>query len=181
MIFAYRSIIAILLVWSGWRSLSGLLVIGTMAAADVVSVYYGQDTTMRGNPYAPGTSRYFITWHNRFYSISQFGATISIIYRGADTAFLSLLAIQTAPFFMTLVKKGIISQTEWHILYTLALLVSWIHALFGKGTDGNTVPTFIFMTTLGTALTARLYFRVNKYIIWTSVCVIKSLHELVFR
>lgn len=168
MIFAYRSIIAVLLSWYGNNVLRGPLIIATMAAADAVTMYYGQDTTMRGNPYADGTSKRFIVWHNRFYSVSQFGATMGILCRGIDSAFLALLPIQTAPFFMTLAKKGIITQTEWHVLYTFTLLTNWVHALFCKGNDGNIVSTATYMSILVLVTIARLRFRVNKYMIWGS-------------
>ena len=169
MIFAYRSIIAVLLSWYGgyWNKvLRGPLILTTMAAADAVTMYYGQDTTMRGNPYADGTPKWFIRWHNRFYSVSQFGATMGILCRGIDSAFLALLPIQTAPFFMTLAKKGIISQTEWHVLYTFTLLTNWVHALFCKGNDGNILTTATYMSILALVSIARLGFRMNKYIIW---------------
>ena len=175
MIFAYRSIIGVLL---NNRTLRGPLVIGTMALADHVSKRYGQDTTMRGNPYPVGTSQKFITWHNRFYSVSQFGATMAILFRGADSAFLALLPIQTAPFFMTLAKKGIINQAEWHIFYTFMLLTNWIHALFGHGNDGNMVPTGLYMGMLVGISVARLYYSVNKYLIWF---VIISIQQLALR
>ena len=178
MIFAYRSIIAVMLTWFGgyWNhALRGPLVIGTIFAADAVTDKFGQDTTMRGNPYPVGTSQTFITWHNLFYSASQFGATMGIMFRGADSAFLALLPIQTAPFFMTLVKKGILTQGEWHVLYTLTLLTNWIHALTGKGTDGNTVSTFVYMSTFFVATAARLKWRVNKYTIWAGVWGLKRI------
>lgn len=176
MIFAYRSIISVLLMWMGgyWNhTLRGPLVLGTMAAADAVSKWYAQDTTMRANPYASGTSQEFIVWHNRFYSVSQFGATMGIMFRGADSAFLALLPIQTAPFLMTLVKKGILNQTEWHIWYTIALLTNWIHAFFGKGNDGNTVSTIAYQAILWSAVAARLRYRINKYVIWGGVWALK--------
>jgi hypothetical protein len=176
MIFAYRSIIAVLLAWMGgpWNhALRGPLVLGTMSAADIVTKWYGQDTTMRANPYPDGTNPKFILWHNRFYSASQFGATIAIMFRGTDSAFLALFPIQIAPFLMTLVKKGVLNQAEWHIWYTIALLTNVFHALFCKGTDGNTVSTLAYMTIFFTATTARLRYRVNKYMIWTVVWGLK--------
>lgn len=171
LIFAWRSIINIMCLWSGIQWFRGPLVIGTMAAADAVTHFCGQATTMRGNPYASGTSAEFITWHNRFYSMSQFGATMAIMFRGVDSAFMALLPIQTAPFLMTLVKKGILTQTEWHIWYTLGLLSNWIHALAGTGTDGNLLSTAQYMGLFLTATVARLRFRVPKYLIWGSMWI----------
>lgn len=178
MIFAYRSILSVLLVWMGgyWNhALRGPLVLSAMAAADTVSHWYGQDTTMRANPYPEGTNQNFITWHNRFYSVSQFGATMGIMFRGTDSAFLALLPIQTAPFLMTLVKKGILNQAEWHVWYTLALLTNWIHAIFGQGNDGNTVSTVAYQTILWSAVAVRFHYRVNKYTIWGAIWILKCL------
>lgn len=177
MIFAYRSLIAVMLTWfGGWwnHALRGPLVMGTMLAADLVTAKYGQDTTMRANPYPAGVGRDFIVWHNRFYSMSQFGATMAIMFRGADSAFAALLPIQTAPFFMTLAKKGIISQGEWHILYTYTLLTNWIHALIGTGNDRNTISTFSYMAIFIGATIARLKYGVNKYKIWGTVWGLKQ-------
>lgn len=176
MIFAYRSIICTLLAWLGGRVnslLRGPLVMSTLLAADAVSAVYGQETTMRHNPYPAGTPRKFIVWHNRFYSVSQFGATMAIMFRGADSAFIALLPIQTAPLFMTLVKKGIINQAEWHLLYTLTLLTNWVHAIFGKGNDGNVLSTAMYMGTLLAVTLARLKFGINKYLIWSAVWALK--------
>lgn len=178
MIFAYRSILAILLTWIGgyWNHVfRGPLVIGTMLAADIVTAEYGQDTTMRANPYPIGTSREFITWNNRFYSMSQFGATMAIMFRGADSAFMALLPIQTAPFLMTLVKKGILTQGEWHGLYTVTLLTNWLHAIMGPGNDLNTISSFKYMTIFIGATIARLCYGVNKYKIWSTIWALKLL------
>lgn len=177
MIFAYRSIIAVMLSWLGTRAFRGSLVVGTMVAADVVSNWYGQDTTMRANPYPTGTSQEFILWHNRFYSASQFGATMLVMFRGADSAFLTLLPIQTAPFLMTLVKKGILNQAEWHLWYTAALLVNWIYAVFAPGNDGNSISMLMYVTIFFGATIARLHYRVNKYAIWATVWGLKALTD----
>lgn len=178
MLFAYRSLIAVLLTACGGRwnqALRGPLVMGTMLAADIVSAKHGQDTTMRANPYPMGTSQEFIKWHNRFYSLSQFGATMAIMFRGADSAFMALLPIQTAPFFMTLAKKGIITQGEWHVLYTYTLLTNWLHALAGPGNDRNTISTFKYMAILFGVTIARLKYGVGKYKIWGTVWALKRL------
>lgn len=175
MIFAYRSIVNILALWYGVQWTRGLVVLGTMAAADIVTCFWGQHTTMRGNPYARDTPASFVTWHNRFYSMSQFGATMAIMFRGVDSAFMALLPIQTAPFLMTLVKKGIINQTEWHIWYTLGLLANWVHALFGKGNDGNLLANWQYALVFISATIARLYFRINKYIIWSAAWLLSIL------
>lgn len=175
MIFAYRSVLAVLFAWmGGLQVLRGPLVIGTMLAADAVTAKYGQDTTMRMNPYPSGTSPKFIKWHNLFYSASQFGATMAIMFRGADSAFLALLPIQTAPFLMTLVKKGIFTQGEWHAIYTWALLTNWVHALAGRSNDHNTISTLKYMTIFIGATVARLRYGVNKYKIWGTIWGLKQ-------
>lgn len=173
MIFAYRSILAVMLTWFGNQSLRGPLVLGTMVAADLVTTWCGQDATMRANPYPAGTSPEFITWHNRFYSASQVGATMIVMFKGADSAFLTLLPIQTAPFLMTLVKKGILNQAEWHAWYTIALLVNWVNPIFENARGGNTVSTLAYLAILVAATMARLRYRINKYAIWGTVWALK--------
>lgn len=57
-----------------------------------------------------------------YHSVSQAHAT-ALMVLGADAAFAPLLAIQLAAFLMTLVRKGLISTTTWHVAYTATLAV----------------------------------------------------------
>ena len=176
------------------------LVMLTMLAADGVTLYYrshnkSKDTketneenalqdvsretskTMRANPYPDYVPPSFSRTLNLFYSTSQVLATMHILTaHSMERVFMLLLPIQTAPFCMTLVKKGVINQAGWHFWYTLALLVNYALVL-----KPVTQPTPHFGILLGrveyvwTALMfilPRFTLRSNKYILWTLI----SLH-----
>ena len=161
MIFAYRSLFIMLSSWFDTHYLRGPIVILTMIAADLVTSYYkNEKTTMRGNPYPNYVDKNFIKVHNLFYSISQIFATMNMLFRGNDLVFLALIPIQTAPFCMTLVKKGIINQMGWHFYYTVALLVNYYYA-FCDGIHVNTMKIMICMVIIG-----RFYMGLNKYLLW---------------
>jgi hypothetical protein len=174
--FAQRSLWTMLLVWladrgaiSSAASIAArpALVIGTMVVADVATMVHGsQSTTMRDNPYPSYVPARIVKWHNMFYAISQILATMNILVATAmDRPFLSLLAIQTAPFGMTLVKKGVITQAGWHLWYTLALLLNYAYALVSIETGA--ISTAAYFATASTVAVLRFRYRVNKYLLWT--------------
>lgn len=175
LIFAYRSLAVLALVWLERRGivpasadmpLRALVVFGAMAAADLVTLRMGDgSTTMRGNPYPSYTPRWVARSHNLFYSVSQFFATAEMLLCGPNIVFLSLIPIQTAPFGMTLEKKGVITQAGWHLWYTSALLVSYLHGIYGPPTcvERSVLPTVVLVAV------ARTVFRVNKYAVWSVV------------
>lgn len=184
MIFAYRSLVTMLVMWlnmGGYISevtshmLRPMIVLGTMAVADYTTYYYKHveekvakdDSTMRGNPYPSYVPEWYIKVHNYFYSISQAFATLHILNsRNIDPVFLLLLPIQTAPFCMTLVKKGILKQGGWHLYYTLALAVNFIYAIWH--TDAHKIfayssPLVLFF------VVGRFKYNCNKYVLWSMV------------
>lgn len=180
MIFAYRSVVLMFLIWLGLNSylsapfiayIRGPIVIATMLSADYATWYYKtiqtsveqSDSTMRGNPYPPYVPQGVITVHNTFYSLSQALATANILYRGFNMVFLQLLAIQTAPFGMTLVKKGILKQAGWHWTYTLALLSAY---LYGYATPSELTHK-AYWTSVVLFCIARFKFNMNKYLLWS--------------
>lgn len=180
MVFAYRSLILMFFMWLSMNDmvlshqavayLRGPIVIATMAAADYATWFYKSkslvdqtDSTMRGNPYPPYVPSLAVAVHNMFYSVSQVLATANILYRGFNAVFLQLLAIQTAPFGMTLVKKGILKQAGWHWTYTVALLINYMY--------GHMVPDDLthvsYWTTVVVFSIARFRYNVNKYVLWS--------------
>jgi hypothetical protein len=94
------------------------------------------------------------------YSIMQIGAT-TFMLGNINSAFSPLLAIQTAAFFMTLVRKSIITSNAWHYLYTMTLVMNYL--LF---------PTFspsfllylVFVITIHQVII--FPYKINKYIAW---------------
>ena len=105
-----------------------------------------------------------------------------------DRVFLLLLPIQTAPFCMTLVKKGVITQAGWHLYYTLALLANYALALTPllHGSSSSTeeggicsdcswctpIPRAMYATLALAFVTGRFVLRRNKYALWTAVIIV---------
>jgi hypothetical protein len=145
-----------------------LIIFFTMILADLATyIYKPQGTTMRGNPYPNYIPKSITKLHNMFYSLSQIFATLVILTQiDIGRLFILLIPIQTAPFGMTLVKKGITNQLGWHFFYTGTLLLNYI-----------TLPlleTVISRTELKLLAvffaTGRFYFNMNKYFLWSLVC-----------
>jgi hypothetical protein len=186
MIFAYRSLLAMLVQWLGNKSyidkiyvdiMKSLIILGTIILADVVTYYYKNDaTTMRGNPYPKWVPSWYIPYHNLYYSISQIMATMNILfYDDMGKLFLLLIPIQTAPLCMTLVKKGIIDQFGWHFYYTIALGINYIYGFIN---NNESVPHFYILTMI--VIIGRLKYNLNKYYLWFSVILCSILHGSYF-
>jgi len=88
-----------------------------------------EDRTTNSMPYPPGTSAALGQQFKAFYATAQFHATLQAIAGDATMAFVPLFAIQGAPLLMTLVRKGKIGATVYHLVYTLTLLVPYIALL----------------------------------------------------
>lgn len=87
-IFAYRSLIVMLLQWASLRFhtvyplyLRGIVVLVTMICADAVTkAYKDQGTTMRGMPFPEYVPEILRNSLNLFYSVSQIFATAEVIF-----------------------------------------------------------------------------------------------------
>lgn len=177
MIFAMRSIVTWYLLWLGVNNGPERIVVvfATIACADLVTWYYKtlgkveeNDSTMRGNPYPDYVSKTFIRYHNYFYSVSQVLATMQILHsKTTDAVFALLIPIQTAPFCMTLVKKGILKQAGWHWWYTLALLYNYWISIWRS--EGGFIPPIAFYVCLVAFCTLRFGFNANKYFLWAII------------
>lgn len=191
LVFSFRSIVALLVGWAAheqrafpWlpRTAADALrlpiVLATMALADAVTAHYKasgavehRDSTMRGNPFPawvpPGLARA----HNLFYSASQVLGTLNILVRrDLAAAFLPLVPIQTAPFCMTLVRKGVIDQLAWHVLYTAALLSNYAYYWTTSEPERDLTPLYATLATM--FCVARFEFGANKYVLWIVVAAL---------
>lgn len=184
MIFAYRSLVTMLVIWLSDSSIIPLyineysrvfIVIATLMIADYVTYYYKKKdgdvgTTMRGNPYPDFVPEFYRKFHNLFYSLSQVLATLGILSSiEMDRVFLLLIPIQTAPFCMTLVKKGIIDQSGWHIYYTIALFINYTYYSKGSLISSNAYWIMFCLFAI-----FRFKFNVNKYILWGVISLYTS-------
>ena len=107
------------------------LVLGTSHAAGIITKHMGsaEDRTTNSMPYPPGTSAALGQQFKAFYATAQFHATTQAVAGDATMAFTPLFAIQGAPLLMTLVRKGKVGATLYHVVYTLTLLVPYVALL----------------------------------------------------
>jgi hypothetical protein len=139
----------------------------TMVSADYVTYVLppsNNTTTMRGNPYPRDTGEYIVKYLNLFYSVSQVFATLHMLFApNVDYIYLTLIPIQTAPFGMTLQRKGIISQYGWHVFYVFAILTNYLYSAVNIYNPELMWSYMIVFSVL------RFKFKMNKYMLWTLV------------
>lgn len=139
--------------------------------ADVITKKYQIEdkTTTRDIPYDTKneTIKYVA---KKYYAISQmlaiFGSLTSINY---EDGFLIMFPIQLSTFLMTLVRKNIISNNMWHIIYGMSLSIPYF-TNFDKLTEGN---HYFYISLCFTI--SRLVFKMDKYINMigaTNICVL---------
>lgn len=97
----------------------------TMYYADkVTKAFSKQGSTIRDMPFPSYIPMYIRHMWNIWYSLAQFYGTIIILYSNRiDEAFLVLFPIQIASFFMTCVRKQILSSGGYHFLYSLSIIL----------------------------------------------------------
>lgn len=169
-LFATRSLACILCSYAMYsihhvRLACGIIVLFTMVAADMATQQYNLNmdkTTMRGMSWPnffPMNNHHYQRIHNCFYSFSQIGATLSMFTGNyPDHPFMMLLPIQIAPFLSTLVKKNIISDFYWHLVYTLTLILPYLYSPSPVRIEWMVLIAFL-----------RFYLRMDKYILWSLV------------
>ena len=109
-----------------------------------------------------------------FYAVSQVLATFSVLFRDEAAAFWVLLPIQLAPLLMTLEKKGLLSQTGWHALYSAALLYNFhLGVSYGPCPEARDL-----MPVVAAVVFARMALRMDKYVVWGSVIAYYKLGHL---
>ena len=139
-----------------------LIVFLTMIAADIVTRCFAAETqTMRGMPFGESLAQEEKKLISRMQSSQQFAATVFMV-TNIEGAFMPLFSIQIAAFLMTLVRKNIISELDWHRVYSISL---WVNI-------------FVFLSFRSIGMIAYVissvyffgYYRVtrreNKYFLW---------------
>ena len=180
-IFGARSILAMLLILTGGGQVyRTVLVFATMLAADLVSACLGDknNTTMRGNPFPAFVQPWLRTGLNRFYSVSQAGATMIVMGSlNIDSVYFLLIPIQTAPFLMTLERKGFIGQMGWHVGYVAALLFVYAHDILAlRQSVFDRIDTAVIMAAF---LVMRIWCGIGKYLFWLAVAIYADLTLIV--
>ena len=136
----------------------------TMVMADFFSNLYKVDsTTMRKMPFGENVSQETKLKVTRIHSAQQFGAT-TLMMINMESAFSPLCAIQLSAFLMTLVRKSIIKEIEWHRIYLLSLLIN----IFVFKSFSNQFDMFYVLFTSILTFNLRINYNLNKYLIWNT-------------
>mmetsp|Transcript_20037 Transcript_20037/g.46654 ORF Transcript_20037/g.46654 Transcript_20037/m.46654 type:complete len:357 (-) Transcript_20037:317-1387(-) len=181
-IFAYRHLVGSALgIWCAdwwWRNpvtISSLLVKVailwlTCKAADIATAKVGSRElrTTNAMPYPPDTPGERILMAKHFYAKSQFAAASLAVFGCPVLSFASILAIEIASFMMTLVRKGIVSSTVYHLVYSAALFIMFpamVVTLHFMGED-CAMATFRAMCATAIAVRVRMKMRWSRYLTW---------------
>jgi hypothetical protein len=136
--------------------------------ADVISdkYQYNDKTTTRDIPYNID-NKTIINANKKFYAISQIVATSTLlITTNPDNGFIIMFPIQFSTFLMTLVRKGFISNNQWHILYSLSLYFPYLINFNPIHIKNNK----LYLTILHIIL--RLILKINKYVNFALISVL---------
>ena len=104
-----------------------MAITGCIKIASMITAKYGdtEKRTTNAMPYPSHLRDFEIQKIKYEYAKKQFGATIMAVFSGELSAtlnFTPLYAIQSAPFMMTLVRKGKCNSTHYHIVYAFTLI-----------------------------------------------------------
>lgn len=169
LVFSYRSLLCVL-----YPQYGHYFVFGTLILADVITDYCGTRgvSTVRGNQNFQSSS-VMKQIYSGFFSVSQMGATLicgGFFQEIPNTylTFVTLPAIQTSAFGMTLLRKNLISKEMWQFIYSLELtLVYLIWLMEYKNLNVLWISIVLYMLRKG---------GMNKYILWSGVWMTSGLY-----
>lgn len=141
----------------------------TMRAASEVTATVGDAhrRTTNAMPYPPALSDHDVRRTKRFYTYAQMFATAMSISGDSDLAYMPLLAIQLAPLLMTLVRKGIVGASTYHLVYSAALAAPLLGQLAVKSCSAGGLRAACFATMCGfVAMQLRVRYGYGKHIVW---------------
>lgn len=165
-IFTLRSVICFYLCYFEFNVIYRMITcILVNISADMVSYFLKQGTTIRNIRLYDDISDENDRDLKLSYSASQLGATLFML-GNCDMCFLPIIAIQIAPFTMTLIKKNLMSSKWGHIIYSICLVLNYIPLLF--------CTKLLFINALLKKLAEILRFKyvMNKYIMWIFIFVL---------
>jgi hypothetical protein len=104
-----------------------IAIVSCIKIASIITAKYGdiEKRTTNAMPYPNHLREFEIQKIKYEYAKKQFGATIMAVFSGELSAtlnFAPLYAIQSAPFMMTLVRKGKCNSMHYHIVYAFTLI-----------------------------------------------------------
>lgn len=149
-----------------------LLAHATMRAASIVTAVMGDvhSRTTNAMPYPPAMSSLDVRLTKEFYTYAQMFATAMSISGDADLAYMPLLAIQLAPFMMTLVRKHLVGATTYHIVYACALAAPLLGQLMVSSTRLH--AAWFAMVCGFVARQLRVRYGYGKHVTWSIAPVV---------
>jgi hypothetical protein len=147
------------------------VIIITLYCADIITNNYGDNNyrTTNSMPYCDHLDINSINKIKISYTKKQFGATLFCILHSPDCNFLPLYGLQSAPFMMTLVRKGKIQTNTYHIIYSISLLLPfYLYFIFVRQLEFS-ISDIIFGIFYDIIFTLRCNYKINKYILWNII------------
>ena len=128
--------------------------------ADLITIkYQNKELTTTRDITFDIDNKFLIKINKYFYSISQIIATTTLLLStNPDNSFCIMFPIQLSAFLMTLVRKQIISNNQWHYIYTGSLIIPYLLNINGVMTDNNNIRIFTILHIL-----LRFGLNTNKY------------------
>ena len=164
LLFSYRGIFCTIFFYYKLSIIYNILICYiTMIGADIVTFYYKDGTTIRNIQFNSDISEKTKQSITLFNSKMQLCGTIYML-GNIDSAFSSLFPIQLSSFLMTLVRKNIIKNNHWHLLYGMSLMIN-VFVYYSLRFDF--IIFQIFVVNLFSYL--RFTKNHNKYTCWTII------------
>lgn len=188
-LFASRHVVCTLLtLHSAWPEhplkltvANAAVILGTIRAASEITERYGdrEKRTTNAFPYPASVTIEQRDKIKESYAMAQFAATHVCILGDATITFFCLLAIQTAPLLMTLVRKGKIGTRTYHVVYAFTLWLGFVVAVARFALSDGAFFGFASLSSM-VVRHARLKYRVNSYILWAGhVVLIRAVYPSV--
>lgn len=138
-----------------------IIIIAHHYLADVITSKYQNNelTTTRDIKYDTD-NKYLIKINKYFYSVSQIIATtVLLLSKNPDNGYSIMFPIQLSAFLMTLVRKSIITNNQWHYIYTASLILPYMINRNGMINDNNNLRIFTILHII-----LRFGLNTNKYL-----------------
>lgn len=166
-LFGLRSVLCFLSFYYKFSLFCNVAIVNlTMIGADITTFYLAAETkTMRGMPFGNNIKDDEQKNITRSNSAQQIPATLFMMVN-IESAFCPLIAIQLAAFLMTLVRKNIIDEIDWHRIYAVSL---WINVFVYNTFSLNEIIYLLLSINLFKYL--RFEKKINKYLIWNAIII----------
>mmetsp|Transcript_9860 Transcript_9860/g.27970 ORF Transcript_9860/g.27970 Transcript_9860/m.27970 type:complete len:345 (+) Transcript_9860:392-1426(+) len=106
--------------------LAVVLAAAQLAAEVTRKMGNSEHRTTNAMPYPATASATDVQNTKVFYRQCQFHATTLALVGSSDFAFLPLYGLESAPFMMTLVRKGLASSLGYHAVYSTGLIIPYL-------------------------------------------------------